>query len=103
MKLPLVVLLATMGCAPSAALIAAETDATRIEQQLFDDVAARMQQQLHGSADLLNKIRQSHDAKERDNLVIEYHKSMKTTMTIDRLMRQIQEAAIESDRATGRR
>ena len=102
MKLPLVVLLVTVWCDQPAFLTAAETDTPPIEQKLFDDVAARMQEQLHSTAGLLDKIRQSHSPKERDGLVLEYHKSMKTTMAIDRLIHEIRESANDSEQDKGK-
>jgi hypothetical protein len=68
---------------------AADEAVLPIEQQLFNDFAVRMQDQLHRSAALLDKIAQSKDAQQRGRLMSEYHKSMRTTMKIDHLMHQV--------------
>jgi hypothetical protein len=89
MRLPFVMLLTLICSALPVSLVAAETDATPIEQRVFDDLAARMQEQLHNTATILGKIRQSQNAKERDGLISEYHRAMKTTMKINHILHQL--------------
>lgn len=102
MKRPLLFLLATVWGALPVLLPAAEFENSPIEQKLFDDMSARMQEQLHHTAGLLEKIRQSRDVKEREALMAEYHKSMKTTMKIDHLMYQIADSGIDPGRTKGK-
>jgi hypothetical protein len=67
----------------------AQESALPLEQQLFNDFAARMEQQMHRTAGLLNKIAQSKDPQEREQLMKEYWQSMRTTNKIHHLMHQI--------------
>jgi hypothetical protein len=94
--LPLALLVSVCFANPILPM-AAEPDSLPMEQKLFDDVAARMQEQLHNTTDLLDKIRQSHNPKEREGLILEYHKSMKTTMVIDQLIHQIRDSTSNSE------
>jgi hypothetical protein len=88
---------------PLPLLAQAITDAPTltIEQQLFNDFAVRMQDELHRSAALLDKIAQSEDANERDKLMSEYHTNMRTTMKIDHLMQQMAGGGEDMKKAGG--
>lgn len=73
----------------SPALLAQAQDTVKplsIEQRLFNDFAVQMRQHLHETAALLDKIRQSSDAKEREKLTKEYHQATQTTMKINDAM-----------------
>jgi hypothetical protein len=89
-KLTLVALMLTagwLGMLPAQAQEAAKP--LTIEQQLFNDFASRMQTHLHKTASLLDKIRQSSDAKERQKLMQEYHQANQTTMKINHAMHML--------------
>lgn len=60
-----------------------------IEQRLFNDFAVQMGDHLHETAALLDKIRQSSDAKQREKLVREYHQATQTTMKINHAMQML--------------
>ena len=102
MKFLLTALLATVISTTPNMLSAAEIDASPIEQKLFDDIASRMEEQLHNTAGLLGKIRQTHDMKERSNLMVEYHRLIKTTMKIISLMQQLQNDGADRNWAAAR-
>jgi hypothetical protein len=73
----------------SPALFAQAQDSAKplsIEQRLFNDFAVHMQHHLHETAALLDKIRQSSDAKEREKLMKEYHQATQTAMKINHAM-----------------
>jgi hypothetical protein len=57
-----------------------------IEQQLYNDFAARLQEHLHHTAQILDKIRQSKDAQERQKLMKDYEKAMQTTHKVHQAM-----------------
>lgn len=82
-------LIALLALAPAFAATAAEDAALTIEQQLFNDFALRMQEQLQRSAALLDRIRQSVDNKEREKLMNEYHELTQKSMKIHQLMHQL--------------
>lgn len=102
MKFLPVALLAIIGSILPFLVTADEIDASPIEQKLFDDIAARMEEQLHNTAGLLGKIRQTRDGKERDALMVEYQRSIKTTMKINSLMHQIQNDGAVPDQGSGK-
>ena len=60
-----------------------------IEQRLFNDFAVHMQHHLHETAALLDKIRQSSDAKEREKLMKDYHQASQTAMKINHAMHML--------------
>jgi hypothetical protein len=73
----------------SPALFAQAQDSVKplsIEQRLFNDFAVHMQHHLHETAALLDRIRQSSDAKEREKLMKEYHLATQTAMKINHAM-----------------
>lgn len=78
-------LLAFVGALPALA----EDQPMPVEQQLLSDFAARLEMHMHKTAALLQKIRETQDPQERDKLMKDYQKSMRTTMKIDQLMRQV--------------
>jgi hypothetical protein len=76
----------------SPALFAQAQDSAKllpIEQRLFNDFAVHMQHHLHETAALLDKIRQSSDAKEREELMKEYHQATQTAMKINHVMQML--------------
>lgn len=73
----------------SPALLAQAQDTVKplsIEQRLFNDFAVQMRHHLHETAALLDKIRQSSDAKEREKLMKEYHQATQTSTKINDAM-----------------
>jgi hypothetical protein len=78
-----------LACLALALPALAADDALPLEQQLFNDFAARLQEHLHKSAALLEKIRQSSDAQQRGKLMKDYQQNMRTTMKINHLMHQV--------------
>jgi hypothetical protein len=84
-----------VGCfALSAPLYSSAADdaGLPVEQQLFNDIAVRMQQHLHHTAGLLNKIAQSTDPQERAKLMGEYRDSVRLSMKLDQLMQAVSAA-----------
>lgn len=76
----------------SPALLAQAQDSGKplsIEQRLFNDFAVQMRQHLHETAALLDKIRQSSDAKEREKLMKDYHHATRTAMKINHAMHML--------------
>jgi hypothetical protein len=76
----------------SPALLAQAQDTAKplsIEQRLFNDFAVQMRHHLHETAALLDKIRQSSDAKEREKLIKEYHQATETAMKINDAMHML--------------
>ena len=57
-----------------------------IEQPLFNDFAARIQEHLQNTAALLEQIRLSEDPQERPKLMKEYAKAMQTTLKVTHTM-----------------
>jgi hypothetical protein len=87
--LSLIWLLAGSPISPAAeeAQVAQKAGASlSIEQQLFNDFAARLEQHLHKTAALLAKIRQTDDPQERQKLMKEYAQAQKTTAKITQAM-----------------
>ena len=84
-----VVLLALMAAMPAFSAASDEEPKLTMEQQLFNDFALRMQEQLQRSATLLERIRQSVDSKEREMLMNEYQELTQKTMKIHHLMQQL--------------
>lgn len=73
----------TMAQAPSGP--------TAVEDDLFNDMAARLEQNLNRTAGLLAKLRTTQDPQERKMLLADYHKTMQTTMKISHLMHALQQ------------
>lgn len=68
---------------------AADDAGLPVEQQLFNDIAGRMQEHLHRTAALLNKIAQSKDPQERTKLMGEYRDSVRLSMKLNQLMQEV--------------
>ena len=83
------ILLILFAGMPAVAVTAAEDVTLTIEQQLFNDFALRMQEQLQRSVMLLDRIRQSVDNQEREKLMNEYHELTRRTMKIHHLMHEL--------------
>ncbi|MFN0038936.1 MAG: hypothetical protein ACKVP2_05465 [Burkholderiales bacterium] len=83
------ILFILFAAVPAVAVTAAEDVTLTIEQQLFNDFALRMQEQLQRSVMLLDRIRQSVDNQEREKLMNEYHELTRKTMKIHHLMHEL--------------
>jgi hypothetical protein len=88
-----ILLLCLFALATSRAALAAEEPsnpgqpaALSVEQQLYNDFAARLEQHFHKTAAILAKIRQTTDAQERQKLVNEYAQAMQTTHKVNQAM-----------------
>jgi predicted RND superfamily exporter protein len=81
-------LVAICGAAPLVSA-AEDTSQLNLENQLFNDFAGRLQEHLHKTAALLEKIRESKDLKERQKFMKEYTQAMQTTAKVTAVMQDL--------------